>query len=40
MDYLRVRAWFGVVKYIAVSVLIGTLFIERFVEGILPPERN
>lgn len=37
---LRVRVWFGVVKNLAVSVLLGTSFIDRFVTGIFPPERK
>lgn len=40
MDDLRVRTWFCTVENLTVPVLLDTSSIDRFVKGILPPERN
>lgn len=37
---LRVRAWHGVVKNLAVDVLVGTSFIDRGIQSIFPNERK
>lgn len=37
---LQVRVRFGAVTGSAVSVVLGTTFIDGFVTGICPPERN
>lgn len=36
----RVRVWFGIVGNLAVEVLIGNLFIDRYIPGNLPSERK
>ena len=40
MGDLKVRVWFGVVENLAVPVLLGTSYIDRFVQGIFPQERK
>lgn len=37
---LEVCAWFGAVEILAVSVLLGTSFIDRFIKVIFPGERK
>lgn len=38
MGKLFVRVWFGVVKKLAVKVLLGKNFIEKYFRGILPQD--
>ena len=37
---LKVRVWFGVIEELAVPVLLGTSFADRFIQGIFPQERK
>lgn len=37
---LRVRVWLEAVGNLAISVLLGTKFMNRFMKGIFPPEGN
>lgn len=37
---LRVRVWFGIVKNLAVDILLGTSFIDRYIQGIFLSERK
>lgn len=38
LGYLRVRVWFGVVPYLAVSFLLGTTYLDSFIRDIFPHE--
>lgn len=40
MGEARVRVVFEIIKNVSVSIVLGTSFIEKFVNRILPSERN
>lgn len=40
LSYLHVRVYFSVVEKLAVPLLVGTSFIDRFVWGIFPVEHR
>lgn len=35
---LRMRVWFGIVEILAVDILLGTSFIERYIRGLFPSD--
>lgn len=37
---LRIRVWFGVVENLAIYILLGTLFIDKYIREIFSSERN